>query len=81
MKKNNNCEIYMENERIDDLQIAGLKIIQNKEWFCFGMDSVLLADFAKEKKARSKVLDLGCGNGILELLLCAKTQDQKIIRS
>ena len=28
-----------DNERIDDLEYKGLKIIQNKEWFCFGIDS------------------------------------------
>ena len=37
-----------ENERIDDLQYKGLKIIQDKTAFCFGIDSVLLSDFAKE---------------------------------
>ena len=36
-----------EDERIDDLEYKGLKIIQNKKWFCFGIDSVLLSDFAK----------------------------------
>ena len=30
-----------ENERIDDLEYKGLKIIQNKNGFCFGIDSVL----------------------------------------
>ena len=38
------------NERIDDLQFEGLKIIQNKNFFCFGIDSVLLANFAKNIK-------------------------------
>lgn len=33
-------------ERIDDLQCRGYDIIQNKDVFCFGMDAVLLADFA-----------------------------------
>ena len=31
-----------ENERIDDLQRNGYRIIQNPEKFCFGMDAVLL---------------------------------------
>ena len=39
-----------ENERIDDLELNNLKIIQNKKGFCFGIDSVLLADFAKNIK-------------------------------
>ena len=28
-----------ENERIDDLEFKNLKIIQNKDGFCFGIDS------------------------------------------
>ncbi len=63
-----------ENERIDDLELQGLKIIQNTKGFCFGMDSVLLSDFAKEMKENSKVIDLGTGTGILAILLSAKTK-------
>ena len=37
-------------ERIDDLQLNGLKIIQNEKGFCFGIDAVLLSDFAKNMK-------------------------------
>ena len=36
-----------ENERIDDLQRNQLKIIQNPDKFCFGMDAVLLSGFAR----------------------------------
>lgn len=68
-----------ENERIDDLELNDLKIIQNKNGFCFGMDSVLLSDFAKEIKKNSTILDMGAGTGILGILLFAKTQDTKII--
>lgn len=67
-----------EEERIDDLEINGLKIIQNKKWFCFGIDSVLLSDFAKEIHKGSTILDLGTGNGILALLLSAKIPNSKI---
>lgn len=42
----------LENERIDDLEFENLKIIQNTTGFCFGIDSVLLSDFAKEVKKR-----------------------------
>lgn len=68
-----------ENERIDDLQYKGLKIIQDKTTFCFGIDSVLLSDFAKNIKNDSKVVDLGTGNGIVGLLLCKKTGLSQII--
>lgn len=67
-----------EDERIDDLEIKGLRIIQNKKWFCFGIDSVLLSDFAKEIHRGSEILDLGAGNGILELLISAKIEGSKI---
>ena len=60
------------NERIDDLQINGRRIIQSPDRFCFGMDAVLLSGFAKVKKGES-VLDLGTGTGILPILLDAKT--------
>lgn len=67
------------NERIDDLEYKGLKIIQNKNRFCFGIDAILLSDFAKEIKKGSKVLDLGTGTGILGILLCKKTELENII--
>ena len=66
------------NERIDDLEFKNLKIIQNKDGFCFGIDSVLLSDFAKNIKKDSMVLDLGTGTGIIPILLCGKTKLKKI---
>ena len=71
--------ILDENERIDDLGIKNLKIIQNTEGFCFGIDSVLLSDFAKNIKKDSLVLDLGTGTGIIPILLCGKTNLKKVI--
>ena len=71
--------ILKENERIDDLQINNLKIIQNKNGFCFGIDSVLLSDFAKTIKKNSEVLDLGTGTGIISILLSAKSMPKSII--
>ena len=67
-----------EDERIDDLQLNGLKIIQNKNWFCFGIDAVLLSDFAKQIKSGETVVDLCTGNGIIPILLSGKTQASKI---
>lgn len=64
-------------ERIDDLEFKGLKIIQSPSCFCFGIDAVLLSDFAKEIKKNSIVADLCSGNGIVSLLLSGKTEAQK----
>ena len=61
-----------ENERIDDLERNGYRIIQDTERFCFGMDAVLLSGFARVKDG-AKVLDLGTGTGIIPILLEAKT--------
>lgn len=68
-------EGLLENERIDDLQRNGLKIIQKTDGFCFGMDAVLLSGFAHVKRGE-KVLDMGTGTGIIPLLLSAKTQGE-----
>lgn len=62
-----------EHERVDDLNRNGYKIIQDPKRFCFGMDAVLLSDFAKVKKGEL-VLDLGTGTGVIPVLLEAKTE-------
>ena len=62
-----------EHERIDDLQYKGLKIIQNIKSFCFGIDAVLLSDFAKDMKKNEKIVDLCTGTGIIAILLAGKT--------
>ena len=64
--------LLKENERIDDLQRNGYRIIQDPERFCFGMDAVLLSGFAAVKDG-ARVLDLGTGTGIIPILLSAKT--------
>ncbi len=61
-----------ENERIDDLQRNGYRIIQNPDKFCFGIDAVLLSGFARIKSGAG-VIDLGTGTGIIPILLAAKT--------
>lgn len=66
-----------ENERIDDLQRNGYRIIQDPDRFCFGMDAVLLSGFATAKKG-DKVLDMGTGTGIIPILMEAKTDAEHL---
>ena len=66
-------DLLVGSERLDDLQRDGLMIIQNPAWFCFGMDAVLLTGFVKAARG-SRMLDLGCGNGVIPILLSAKTE-------
>ena len=80
MRVNMEKENYLKNgERLDDLQLNGLHIIQNPEKFCFGMDAVLLSSFcAKTIRKKDKVLDLGTGTGIIPILLSAKAEPAHI---
>lgn len=64
-------------ERIDDLGINNLKLIQDTDLFCFGTDSVLLTDFVRVKKG-ARIVDLCTGNGIIPILLSAKTKAESI---
>ena len=59
------------NERIDDLQRGGLRVIQRADAFRCGTDAVLLADFAAPRR-HDRVCDLGTGTGIIPLLLYAR---------
>ena len=57
---------------IEDLKESGLRIAVEKPGFTYGHDAVLLAGFARIKK-QDKLLDLGCGCGILAVLLERRT--------
>ena len=65
-------------ERLDDLQVNGYEIIQHPGKFCFGMDAVLLSNFARVKE-KERALDLGTGTGIIPILLTAKTEGQSFV--
>jgi len=71
------CELIRDGERVDDLQLAGLRILQKERGFRFGMDAVLLADFARVE-ARDRVADFGTGTGIIPLLLAGRGKSEHI---
>ena len=64
-------------EILDDLQCGGYMLLQDSESFKFGTDAVLLSDFAKNARGE-RLLDLCTGNGIVPILLAAKTKIKKI---
>lgn len=66
------------NERIDDLQRNGYKIIQDPDRFCFGMDAVLLSGFANAKET-DMLLDMGTGTGIIPILMEAKYKCKHLV--
>ena len=62
----------MEDETLDDLQLGGIYVIQKKDAFRFGVDAVLLANFARVKRDMT-VIDLCTGTGIVPFVLAGKT--------
>lgn len=66
-----------EGERIDEIGFSDMKLIQKPEEFCYGVDAVILADFAAGKKHR-RIVDLGTGTGIIPLVLSHKLQAEMI---
>lgn len=66
-----------ENERLDDLQRNGYRIIQNPDKFCFGMDAVLLTGFAQARR-EDRLLDLGTGTGIIPILMEARYHCERL---
>jgi tRNA1(Val) A37 N6-methylase TrmN6 len=67
----------MKDETLDDLQLGGIYVIQKKEAFRFGVDAVLLANFARVKRGMS-VIDLCTGTGIVPFVLAGKTEASHI---
>ncbi len=58
-------------ERVDDLLVNELQIIQNPSAFCFGCDAVEIANFVSGG-VKDKAVDLGSGTGIITILLAGK---------
>lgn len=58
----------MEEETLDEILDGRLRVFQSKKGYRFSLDSLMLAHFIS-LKTRSRAMDLGCGNGIILLLL------------
>jgi len=71
-------EFLRDNETLDDLQLKGIQVIQKKDAFRFGVDAVLLANFARVRKD-AKIVDLCSGTGIIPFILAGKTFASDII--
>ena len=55
------------------LNYHNMKIVQNNQMFSFSLDSVLLPNFITINKNVSNILDIGCGNAPIPLILSTKT--------
>lgn len=75
MKKN--IEL-LSDEAIDDLQLDNLYLIQKKQGFRFGIDAVLLSNFANVKN-KHRVIDLCTGTGIVPFLIYGKYKPKEVI--
>jgi Predicted O-methyltransferase len=71
-------ELLRADERIDDLQRFGLKIIQHPKQFRFSTDAVLISEYATVKP-RDRVIDLGTGSGIIPLLVYGRRKPHEIV--
>jgi len=74
---NSKLKYIKEDETIDDLQLKNLNLIQKKDGFKFGIDAVLLSDFACIKN-KHRVIDLCTGTGIIPFLIYGKYEPRGI---
>jgi len=78
--KNMIAATLREGERLDDTGFSGYHLIQKPEEFCYGVDAVLLANFAaKNARRNQRICDLGTGTGIVPLILAHKTEAKQIV--
>ena len=68
-------EILREDERLDLVPGTGYKIIQNRGKFSYGIDAIVLSEFAR---AKGVVVDLGTGTGIIPIRILARQRVEKI---
>ncbi len=70
--------VLFDGETMDTLKGGALKLIQHRQGYRFSVDPVLLADFVTVV-AGDRVIDLGCGGGIIALLIARWHEAQEIV--
>lgn len=78
LNDNNKNNLLKENEKFEDLQLDGLKIIQNKDLYRFTSDAVILSNFVNAKP-KDFLIDLGTGSGIIAILVAYKNKLRKVL--
>jgi tRNA1Val (adenine37-N6)-methyltransferase len=71
-------DIIAEGETLDQLSCGGVKLIQARKGYRFSLDPVLLANFATLHSGE-QVLDLGCGCGVMALILARRYADVEVV--
>ena len=57
------------------LGYPNLKVYQDDSMFKFSIDSVLLPNFVTLSKKKGRILDIGCGNGVIPIVLTTRTSN------
>lgn len=65
-------------EKIDDLVYGELKLIQRKDGYRYSVDALLLSHFVL-LISKGRVIDLGCGTGVISLILAKRSDAREII--
>jgi tRNA1Val (adenine37-N6)-methyltransferase len=68
----------MEEETLDEILNGGLRVFQAKRGYRFSLDSILLTHFVSFKSI-NRVIDIGCGNGIILLILAKRYPDINLV--
>lgn len=67
-------------ERVENTGFGEIKLIQDPDMFCYGVDAVILADFAASIYPRfNNAVDLGTGNGIIPFILSHKNSEASVV--
>lgn len=71
-------DFLKKDEMLEDLQLDGLQIIQNKNYYRFTSDAVILSNFVKAG-SKDFLIDLGTGSGIIAILTAYKNKVKRVV--